>query len=81
MKPDFVLGIETRKTVVLSFFVEVKKEKAESKYQVESDFVKLMKQMKTSIDKQLQMGVQSPVSFGLLCEGLYVWLLIECLLY
>ncbi|KAI8378578.1 hypothetical protein BD560DRAFT_421851 [Blakeslea trispora] len=69
MKPDFVLGIETRKTVVLSFFVEVKKEKAESKYQVESDFVKLMKQMKTSIDKQLQMGVQSPVSFGLLCEG------------
>ncbi|KAI8378552.1 hypothetical protein BD560DRAFT_325196, partial [Blakeslea trispora] len=39
------------------------------KYQIGSDFVKLMKQMKTSIDKQLQMGVQSPVSFGLLCEG------------
>ena len=70
-KPDFALSTKTRKQDVFLFFVEVKRDKADSKYQTESDFVKLMKQMQYSIDQQLRMGVETSKSFGLLCEGMY----------
>lgn len=40
-----------------------------SKYQSEDDFTKLMKQMKGSVDEQLCLGVQNPLSLGLLVEG------------
>jgi hypothetical protein len=66
-----MLGIKNRKRDSFIFFIEVKRPDASSKYQEEDDFVKLMKQQKLSIDTQLNLGVKTPVSFGLLCEGTY----------
>ncbi|KAL0582428.1 hypothetical protein ABG067_007717, partial [Albugo candida] len=40
-----------------------------SKYQAESDFVKIMKQMKRSINKQIDQMIKNPVSFALLVQG------------
>jgi hypothetical protein len=68
-KPDLMLGYEDRKKQVFFFFVEMKRMNTTSKYQAEDDFVKLMKQQKLSVDTQLGLGVRSPVSYGLLCEG------------
>ncbi|OBZ80534.1 hypothetical protein A0J61_11417, partial [Choanephora cucurbitarum] len=69
VKPDFALSTKTRKRNIFLFFIEVKRNEIDSKYQAESDFVKLMKQMKFAVDQQLKIGVKSPISFGLLCEG------------
>ncbi|KAI8985053.1 hypothetical protein BDB01DRAFT_721676, partial [Pilobolus umbonatus] len=38
-------------------------------YQQESEYVKIMKEMKGSIDEQIDFGVDKPTSFGLLVEG------------
>lgn len=72
VKPDFALSTKTRKRNIFLFFIEVKRNEIDSKYQAESDFVKLMKQMKFAVDQQLKIGVKSPISFGLLCEGIYL---------
>ncbi|KAF1800801.1 hypothetical protein FB192DRAFT_1428943 [Mucor lusitanicus] len=40
-----------------------------TEYQPEDDFAKLMKLLKRSIDDQLQLGVETPTSLGLLVEG------------
>ncbi|RCI06630.1 hypothetical protein CU098_012877 [Rhizopus stolonifer] len=70
-KPDFQLGLKNRKREVYFFFVEVKRPDKQSKYQEEDDFVKLLKQLKTSLDRQLLLGMKNPISFGLLCEGFH----------
>lgn len=64
-----MLGLKTRKHEVYYFFVEVKRPLQESKYQPDSDFTKLMKLMKSSINNQLHYGFTEPFSLGLLCEG------------
>ncbi|GAA5803102.1 hypothetical protein HPULCUR_008577 [Helicostylum pulchrum] len=48
---------------------EIKRPDTTSKYQPEDDFVKLMKQMKSSLCDQLCFGVANPTSLGLLVEG------------
>ncbi|EIE86859.1 hypothetical protein RO3G_11570 [Rhizopus delemar RA 99-880] len=68
-KPDFKLGIMDRKREVYFFYIEIKRPEKESKYQEEDDFVKLMKEMKFSVDRQISLGMKNPLSFGLLCEG------------
>ncbi|OBZ82105.1 hypothetical protein A0J61_09845, partial [Choanephora cucurbitarum] len=68
-KPDFMIGMEVKKHKVYFFFVEVKRPDTSSKYQPEDDFVKLMKLMKASVDEQLNFGVETPTSLGLLIEG------------
>lgn len=64
-----MLGIMDRKRDIYNFFVEVKRPDAKSIYQEEDDYVKLMKQMKGSIDNQAYLEMANPVSLGLLCEG------------
>ncbi|KAG2211172.1 hypothetical protein INT47_006291 [Mucor saturninus] len=47
----------------------VKRPETTSRYQPETDYAKLMKQLKGSVDEQLYLGVQNPSSLGLLVEG------------
>ncbi|KAG1294133.1 hypothetical protein G6F60_006049 [Rhizopus arrhizus] len=68
-RPDFMLGIEDRKRELYYFYIELKRPDCDSKYQKEDDFCKLMKQMKTSVDRQIKLKMANPISFGLLCEG------------
>jgi hypothetical protein len=70
-KPDFMLGAKNNNKEFFFFFVEVKRPKIKSKYQDEEDFTKLLKQLKTSIDKQLYLGIENPASLGLLVEGMF----------
>lgn len=51
-KPDFMLDITDRKREAYYFYVEVKRPDPKSIYQEEDDYVKLLKQMKGSIDNQ-----------------------------
>lgn len=67
--PDWKLGYKIKYQQLFMFFVEVKRPKQHSKYQVESDFIKSMKEMKGSIDMQIELGISTPISFGLLVEG------------
>ncbi|KAL9536777.1 hypothetical protein MBANPS3_012377 [Mucor bainieri] len=48
---------------------EIKSRDVTSKYQAESDDVKLLKQLKLSIF-QVYLNFPSPVAYGFLCEGL-----------
>lgn len=68
-KPDIMIGAEQKKKNYYFFFVEIKKSSMHSKYQIEDDSVKLMKEMKGSIDNQLRLGIDNPSSLGLLVEG------------
>ena len=69
--PDWKLGFaKHKKKALFCFFVEVKRPGESSRYQKETDYVKLLKEMKSSIDKQINMGLVSPFSFGLLVEGM-----------
>lgn len=56
-KADFMMGFKDRKREVFLFFVELKRPGKVSKYQVEDDFVKLIKHMKNSICKKLVLSV------------------------
>ncbi|KAI8351146.1 hypothetical protein BD560DRAFT_409339 [Blakeslea trispora] len=68
--PDWKLGFaKHKKKALFCFFVEVKRPGESSRYQKETDYVKLLKEMKSSIDKQINMGLASLFSFGLLVEG------------
>ncbi|KAG0931592.1 hypothetical protein G6F57_009323 [Rhizopus arrhizus] len=73
-KPDFMLGIKNRKRTMFFFFVEVKRPDITSNHQEENDYVKLLKQLKSSIDEQLKIKMKAPVAYGLLCEeeGIYL---------
>ncbi|RCH80841.1 hypothetical protein CU098_005693, partial [Rhizopus stolonifer] len=66
--PDFMLGIEDRKREVYYFYIEVKRPNIRSIYQEEEDSVKLLKQMKSSIDNQVKLGMKISKSLDLLCE-------------
>lgn len=67
-----MLGISGKKRKgVWFFFIEVKRPGVTSHYQEEDDFTKLMKQSKSSIDEQLHLGIEDPVSLGLLVEGMF----------
>ncbi|KAI8338223.1 hypothetical protein BC941DRAFT_424941 [Chlamydoabsidia padenii] len=68
-KPDVMIGIKIKKADVYLIFIEVKRPLVSSKYQAEDDFTKLMKHLKTSINIQIKLGIQEPVSIGVLCEG------------
>ncbi|KAI9245446.1 hypothetical protein BY458DRAFT_528873, partial [Sporodiniella umbellata] len=68
-RPAFMVGTKFRSKDLYFFFVEVKRPKVLSRNQPEDDFVKLMKQMKRSVDDQLYLGVENPLSLGLLVEG------------
>lgn len=70
MKPDFMIGAKLRRQDVYFFYVEVKRPDTSSKYQLENDFTKLLKQMKFSLDSQLHLGISNPTSLGLLVEGI-----------
>ncbi|KAI8985249.1 hypothetical protein BDB01DRAFT_721838 [Pilobolus umbonatus] len=52
-----------------AFFVEAKRPKRKSIYQREDDYVKLMKEMKEGINRQIDLGIQGHASFGLFVEG------------
>lgn len=70
--PDWKLGyMKHRNKSLFTFFVELKRPGHTSKYQPEDDYVKLMKMMKDSLDKQIDLGLDCPFSFGLLVEGMY----------
>ncbi|KAL7313116.1 hypothetical protein PS15m_006900 [Mucor circinelloides] len=68
-KPDIMIGTEFKKKDYYFFFVEIKRPSTQSKYQAEDDYVKLLKEMKGSIDNQLLLGIENPSSLGLLVEG------------
>ncbi|KAG1369271.1 hypothetical protein G6F61_012473 [Rhizopus arrhizus] len=68
-KPDIAFGISYKGKGRFFFFVEVKRPGQSSIYQDEDDYVKLLKQMKTSVDAQIDLGVRNPTSLGLLVEG------------
>jgi hypothetical protein len=68
-KPDFMLGIKSRKRTIFFFFIEVKRPDITSNHQEENDYVKLIKQLKSSIDEQLKIKMKTPVAYGLLCES------------
>ncbi|KAI9243223.1 hypothetical protein BY458DRAFT_591636 [Sporodiniella umbellata] len=67
-RPDFMIGTKVKSKDLYFFFVEVKRPKVMSRYQPEDDYTKLMKQMKGSVDDQLCLGVENPLSLGLLVE-------------
>lgn len=69
-KPDFMVGTKLKKKDLYFFFIEVKRPDTTSKYQPENDYTKLMKHMKGSVDEQLCLGVQNPLSLGILVEGM-----------
>ncbi|KAL9559132.1 hypothetical protein PS6_000936 [Mucor atramentarius] len=70
-KPDIMIGTEFKKKDYYFFFVEIKRPSTQSKYQAEDDYVKLLKEMKGSIDNQLLLGIENPSSLGLLVEGAF----------
>lgn len=68
-KPDVMISFKIKKQKVTLFFVKVKRPEQASKYQVEDDFTKLLKQLKVSIDHQIHLKIKKPRSFGLFVEG------------
>lgn len=58
-KPDFRIGTKVKSKELYFFLVEVKRPGTTSKYQPEDDYVKLMKQMKGSVDEQLRLGCKT----------------------
>lgn len=70
--PDYKLGYMKHKNKPLfALFVEVKRPGQTSKYQPEDDYTKLLKEIKDSLDKQVDLGFVNPFSFGLLMEGMF----------
>lgn len=67
-----MLGYKNKKREVYFFYVEVKRPNKPSKYQVEDDYCKLLKQLKNSFDIQITIGIQEPSAMGLLCEGMII---------
>lgn len=48
------------------FYVQIKRPYADIKYQEEGDEDFIKKQMKSLVDKQTKLGIESPISYGLL---------------
>lgn len=70
-KPDIMIGAEQKKKSHYFFFVEIKKPSIYSNHQIEDSSIKLMREMKGSIDNQLKLGIKNPSSLGLLVEGFH----------
>ncbi|RCH91092.1 hypothetical protein CU098_007774 [Rhizopus stolonifer] len=68
-KADFMMGTRVKDKEIYFFFVEVKRPHINSKYQLEDNYTKIMKQMKSSVDDQLCLGAKNPESLDLLVEG------------
>ncbi|KAL9550407.1 hypothetical protein MBANPS3_004735 [Mucor bainieri] len=68
-KPDIMIGFKHKKQYANCVLFEIKRPNATSKYQPESDYAKLLKQMKAALDLEIKLSIKSPVSFGVLCEG------------
>lgn len=71
-KPDLKIGFKDRKRLIDPIFFEVKRPQIESKYQEENDYIKLLKQLKASVDYQVQLNIESPVALGVYCAGNYL---------
>lgn len=68
-KPDWKLGYKYKGKDIFVFIVEVKRPGKQSVYQADDTRVKLVKQMKGNTDNQIDLGVETSTSFGLLSEG------------
>jgi hypothetical protein len=68
-QPDYVAYVKTRLDLKYDIFVaEVKKPYAKAN-QLESDLVKVGKQMKKMIDCLLDLDIEQPIVCGLVIEG------------
>ena len=67
-----MIGIEDRKRDIYFFYTEIKRPNTSSNYQEENNYVKLLKHLTNSIDKQVDARIEGPVSYGLLCEGKFI---------
>ncbi|ORE03641.1 hypothetical protein BCV72DRAFT_212825 [Rhizopus microsporus var. microsporus] len=65
-KSNLFLGLQTKGKNTYFFFIEVKRPYTTSKYK-EEDFAKLLKQIRSSLDRQLFLGIGGHMSFGMLC--------------
>ncbi|KAI9472489.1 MAG: hypothetical protein EXX96DRAFT_622664 [Benjaminiella poitrasii] len=69
-KPDFLVKLNIVKNVQIDFFtVEIKKPGGNLFNQLESDFVKIHRQMKFMVDSQIELGVDDPICYAMLVEG------------
>lgn len=68
-KPDIMIGTEHKREDLYFFYVEIKRPAVHSRHQIEDDYVKLLKEMKDSIDGQLKVGIENSSSLRLLVEG------------
>ncbi|KAI9362341.1 hypothetical protein BD770DRAFT_240869 [Pilaira anomala] len=69
-KPDLLIMLNLPNKKQVDFFTcEVKKPFGNLSNQLESDYVKIHKEMKLLIDTQIDLGVQHPIAYSLLVEG------------
>ncbi|KAI9265513.1 hypothetical protein EDC94DRAFT_58932 [Helicostylum pulchrum] len=69
-KPDLLIILNLPNKKQVDFFTcEVKKPFGNLSNQLESDYVKIHKEMKLIIDTQIDLGVQHPIAYSLLVEG------------
>lgn len=69
-KPDLLVKLKIGKSAQIDFFTaEIKKPGANYSNQLESDFVKIHREMKLMIDKQIEIGIDDPVTYSVLVEG------------
>lgn len=69
-KPDLLILLNLPNKKQIDFFTcEIKKPFGNLCNQMESDYVKIHKEMKLIIDAQIDLGVQRPIAFSLLVEG------------
>lgn len=67
-KPDFMIGAKYK---INGFFFLKSRKPNSSKYQSETDTVKLLKHTKNSIDNQTRAKINNAISLRLLIEGIY----------
>jgi hypothetical protein len=67
-RPPRALNISKNKQADL-FVVEVKKPFGNVYNQYESDYVQLQREMKLILDTQIELGLDTPVSYGMLVDG------------
>lgn len=69
-KPDLLIKLNLLNSEQIDFFTrEVKKPNGNLSNQYESDYVKIHKEMKLLIDRQIDVGIDHPIVYSLLAEG------------
>ncbi|KAI9279658.1 hypothetical protein BY458DRAFT_32333 [Sporodiniella umbellata] len=68
-KPDVLIMLKLKFGVKVDFFICEIKKPGVSSNKYETDFVKIQREMKAIINQQIDLGVNSPVCYGLLVEG------------